>query len=92
MDHKERLDLKQKARIKWAIEGDENTNFFHSLVKHKRRRNNLKGLICDGSWMVDPVVIQDLVVNHFADRFKNPFQSDPLSTALLLRSFRRMTL
>ncbi|GJR83012.1 RNA-directed DNA polymerase, eukaryota, reverse transcriptase zinc-binding domain protein [Tanacetum coccineum] len=31
------MDLIQKARVKWDIEGDENTKFFHGLINQKRR-------------------------------------------------------
>ncbi|GJT82208.1 RNA-directed DNA polymerase, eukaryota, reverse transcriptase zinc-binding domain protein [Tanacetum coccineum] len=33
LDQIHRDDLKQKYRLKWVAEGDENTNFFHSLLK-----------------------------------------------------------
>ncbi|GJU17615.1 RNA-directed DNA polymerase, eukaryota [Tanacetum coccineum] len=36
----EATDLDQKAKIKWAIEGDENTNFFHGIIN--KRRSNLE--------------------------------------------------
>ncbi|GJR86579.1 RNA-directed DNA polymerase, eukaryota [Tanacetum coccineum] len=35
LEHIERDGLKQKSRVKWAIEGDENTHFFHNYAKKK---------------------------------------------------------
>ncbi|GKF69772.1 hypothetical protein Tco_0202829, partial [Tanacetum coccineum] len=37
-DHIISLDLLQKAKIKWAIEGDENSKFFHGIVNNKFAR------------------------------------------------------
>ncbi|GJY99451.1 hypothetical protein Tco_0516881 [Tanacetum coccineum] len=31
------MDLIRKARVKWDIEGDENTKFFHGLINQKRQ-------------------------------------------------------
>ncbi|GKG11659.1 hypothetical protein Tco_0345896, partial [Tanacetum coccineum] len=31
------MDLIQKARVKWDIEGDKNSKFFHGLINQKRR-------------------------------------------------------
>ncbi|KAL7613546.1 hypothetical protein Lser_V15G09274 [Lactuca serriola] len=39
------LDLKQKARIKWSIDGDENSKFFHGYINSKNRRNIIHGSI-----------------------------------------------
>ncbi|GKC33644.1 putative RNA-directed DNA polymerase, eukaryota, reverse transcriptase zinc-binding domain protein [Tanacetum coccineum] len=35
LDQMKRDDLRQKCRLRWAIEGDENTRFFHSILKNK---------------------------------------------------------
>ncbi|GJT86095.1 hypothetical protein Tco_1067812 [Tanacetum coccineum] len=32
----EAMDLVQKARVKWEVEGDENLKFFHGVINSKR--------------------------------------------------------
>ncbi|GJW96601.1 RNA-directed DNA polymerase, eukaryota, reverse transcriptase zinc-binding domain protein [Tanacetum coccineum] len=39
------MDLIQKARVKWDIEGDENTKFFHGLINQKRRNQMINASI-----------------------------------------------
>lgn len=41
--------LKQKARLKWVVKGDENVAFFHGMVKCRLNRNTIKGLNVNGS-------------------------------------------
>ncbi|GKD69242.1 RNA-directed DNA polymerase, eukaryota [Tanacetum coccineum] len=53
-DSKISTDLAQKAKIKWAIEGDENSNFYHGIVNKKRRQQAIKGILVDGAWIDNP--------------------------------------
>ncbi|XP_076956364.1 uncharacterized protein LOC143631487 [Bidens hawaiensis] len=39
------LDLKQRARINWAIDGDENSAYFHGIINCHKNTNNINGLI-----------------------------------------------
>ncbi|XP_071739939.1 uncharacterized protein [Rutidosis leptorrhynchoides] len=46
--------LKQKARVRWILEGDENSKFFHSVIKRKNSRNNIRGISFNGLWVDEP--------------------------------------
>lgn len=37
LDHLSRAGLAQKVKVQWAIEGDENSGFFHGIINWKRR-------------------------------------------------------
>ncbi|XP_071699245.1 uncharacterized protein [Rutidosis leptorrhynchoides] len=39
------LDISQKARTKWDLEGDENSGFFHSILKRKRHTHSVQGIM-----------------------------------------------
>nr|GEV73495.1 RNA-directed DNA polymerase, eukaryota [Tanacetum cinerariifolium] len=77
IEQAERNSLRQKSRIKWALERDENTKFFHTLLNKKRRKQNIRGLIWNGVWSNEPEVIKSVVFSHFADRFKEPNNHRP---------------
>ncbi|GKB13938.1 putative RNA-directed DNA polymerase, eukaryota, reverse transcriptase zinc-binding domain protein [Tanacetum coccineum] len=70
--HKESLDLAQKAKIKWAIEGDENSQFFHNSLKAKRRFLTIQGILKDGEWIDDHVLVKSEFFSHFSKRFQQP--------------------
>nr|GEZ01087.1 cytochrome P450 [Tanacetum cinerariifolium] len=44
IEHVESLDAYQKAKIKWGMEADENTKFFHGIINKNRRGLAIKGL------------------------------------------------
>lgn len=61
--------LKQKSRVKWVVVGDENSAFFHGLVKGRLNRNSIKGLNVNGSWIEEPYKLKDVILNFFKDHF-----------------------
>ncbi|GJY33455.1 cytochrome P450 [Tanacetum coccineum] len=51
LEHIKRLDLMQKAKVRWAIEGDENSKFFHGIVNNKLSISRIKGISINGMWV-----------------------------------------
>ena len=62
------LDIKQKARIRWAMDRDENTRFFHGLVNNRNRKNNLNGLTINGQWCTDAKTIKAEVLRFYENK------------------------
>ncbi|GJW92885.1 RNA-directed DNA polymerase, eukaryota [Tanacetum coccineum] len=65
-------DYLQKAKIQWAVEGDENSKFFHGIVNRKRANLTVKGIMIDGDWVDEPSRVKSEFRNYFADRFQDP--------------------
>nr|GEY65939.1 protein YIF1B-like [Tanacetum cinerariifolium] len=65
-------DIMQKAKIRWAIEGDENSKYFHAIINKKRVNLSVKGVMVDGDWIDDPDLVKQEFRSHFADRFQDP--------------------
>ncbi|GJS10401.1 RNA-directed DNA polymerase, eukaryota [Tanacetum coccineum] len=64
--------IAQKAKIKWAIEGDENVKFFHGMLNKKRNQSNIRGIMVNGTWVDDPVQVKREFFEHFQGRFDKP--------------------
>nr|GEW50273.1 RNA-directed DNA polymerase, eukaryota [Tanacetum cinerariifolium] len=60
----EARDYVQKSKIKWAIEGDKNSKFFHGIINKKRSQLSIRN--------TNPEVVKDVFKDHFATRFKQP--------------------
>nr|GFB41249.1 RNA-directed DNA polymerase, eukaryota, reverse transcriptase zinc-binding domain protein [Tanacetum cinerariifolium] len=70
IEREEHLNISQQAKVRWGIEADENTKFFHSIVNQKRRNLSLHGIKHDGSWLTDPIQIKDVFHYVFETKFK----------------------
>ncbi|GKA81562.1 RNA-directed DNA polymerase, eukaryota [Tanacetum coccineum] len=66
-----RLDIGQKAKVKWAIEGDENSRYFHGILNKKRSQSNIRGIMVDGKWQDNPICQSEFLL-HFRKRFERP--------------------
>nr|GEY89976.1 RNA-directed DNA polymerase, eukaryota, reverse transcriptase zinc-binding domain protein [Tanacetum cinerariifolium] len=71
----EQLKLKevaQKAKIKWAIEGDENSKYYHRILNKRRNHLAIRGVMADGTWLEDPNLVKAEFLAHFSTRFEEP--------------------
>ncbi|GJU10343.1 RNA-directed DNA polymerase, eukaryota [Tanacetum coccineum] len=74
---KESVDFIQKSKVRWAIEGDENSSFFHGIINKKRSQLAIRGVLIDGTWQTDPQVVKETFHNHFEKRFNKPTSVGP---------------
>ncbi|XP_022014092.1 uncharacterized protein LOC110913577 [Helianthus annuus] len=62
-------DLRQKARVKWARDGDENSSFFHGVVNKRRVSNCIPGVMANGVWISKPTLVKREVFSFFRNKF-----------------------
>lgn len=63
---------KQKAKTKWHIQGDRNTNYFHILAKIKTKTNLISAIKVDETVISDP----EQIANHITDHYHNLFTTN----------------
>ncbi|GKC10692.1 RNA-directed DNA polymerase, eukaryota [Tanacetum coccineum] len=66
------LDMAQKAKVRWSIEGDENSKFFHGIINMKRSQLAIRGVLIEGDWIDKPYRVKNEFLNHFSNRFARP--------------------
>ncbi|GKB19851.1 RNA-directed DNA polymerase, eukaryota [Tanacetum coccineum] len=67
------LEGAQKSKVRWAIEGDENTKFFHGILNSKRSQLAIRGTLVDGKWIVDPLAVKIVFLKYFSTQFTNRY-------------------
>ncbi|KAJ0570205.1 putative RNA-directed DNA polymerase [Helianthus annuus] len=72
------MDLQQKARVRWAVDGDENTRYFHGVINANVSCNRINGLKIDGAWVTDPTLVKDYVYGYFANKYSEPMPIRPV--------------
>ncbi|KAH1083050.1 hypothetical protein J1N35_022811 [Gossypium stocksii] len=67
----------QRARIKWLMEGDRNTHYFHMRAISRRKKNNIDRLKdSNGTWQYDKSDICKVTRDYFHDLFKSTSASN----------------
>lgn len=57
---------KQKFRVQWPKEGDNNTKFFHNYVKARENRKRIVGIEDhDGNLLQEETLVHQFIVQHF---------------------------
>nr|KYP58946.1 hypothetical protein KK1_014369 [Cajanus cajan] len=59
-----------KSRVKWLLERDGNSRYYHTIVNWKREKNMLRGLPIKGEWCEEPNKVKEEVHNFFSRHFK----------------------
>ncbi|GKC89097.1 putative RNA-directed DNA polymerase [Tanacetum coccineum] len=77
--------MKQKCRLRWAVEGDENSRFFHSILKNRYAKFSIKGIHVNGSWVESPGEIKQAALDYYAARFKESNTQRPLLDSPLFK-------
>ncbi|GJV25153.1 putative RNA-directed DNA polymerase [Tanacetum coccineum] len=85
IDHRKLKDLRQKAKVKWAVEGDENSNFFHGIINTRRNKSKINGLNIHGELVTEPATINNHIFNFFSNRFKEDNLCRPTFTSNLFK-------
>nr|GEZ52154.1 RNA-directed DNA polymerase, eukaryota [Tanacetum cinerariifolium] len=78
VDKADNIEAAQKAKIKWAIEGDENTKYYHGILNKKRYQLAIRGVLKDGIWIENPNSVKSEFLLHFKNRFQKPCSVRPV--------------
>ncbi|GJW39889.1 RNA-directed DNA polymerase, eukaryota, partial [Tanacetum coccineum] len=68
----EATDSLQKSKVRWEIEGDENSKYFHGIINKKRSHLAIRGVFDEGIWLTDPSLVKKAFIDHYGTRFKKP--------------------
>ncbi|GKC39337.1 RNA-directed DNA polymerase, eukaryota, partial [Tanacetum coccineum] len=66
------LEGAQKSKVRWAIEGDENTKFFCDILNSKRSQLAIRRTHVDGKWIVDPLDVKIVFLKYFSTQLCSP--------------------
>ncbi|PWA48516.1 cytochrome P450 [Artemisia annua] len=78
-------DLRQKSKSKWALEGDENSRFFHGIINNKINRSRINGLNIQGSWVTDPTCIKSHILHSFELKYSKDTTPRPSFSSNLFK-------
>lgn len=73
----EEIMWKQKSRVHWLKEGDENTAFFHKMASCRRGVNMIRRLKVGNSYMYNEMEIRAHMEDYFINLFSKPYPRRP---------------
>ncbi|GJY56640.1 RNA-directed DNA polymerase, eukaryota [Tanacetum coccineum] len=82
LENMDSLELAQKAKIKWSIEGDENSKYFHGIINKQRSNLAIRGILVDGTWIEDPTSFPNKLSIEQKDDLERPFTNKEIEGAI----------
>ncbi|GJT13201.1 hypothetical protein Tco_0860243 [Tanacetum coccineum] len=79
------MDLRQKAKVRWALDGDENSHFFYGMLNSKLNHSRINGLNILWSWIINPVLIKNHIYQFYESKFKETSNRRPSFTSNLFK-------
>ncbi|XP_075107134.1 uncharacterized protein LOC142180106 [Nicotiana tabacum] len=72
--------LKKKARVKWELDGDSNTKYFHSTIRQRRKKSYLHRIKNEeGNWIQGNMQISEAAIQYFSNLFTQSVQESDFS-------------
>ncbi|KAJ0456947.1 putative RNA-directed DNA polymerase [Helianthus annuus] len=71
-------DLKQRVKLKWLVDGDENSSFIHGIIKGHKKNNRINGLIFNDVWVSQPDALKTEIKDYFKAIFRENTHDRPL--------------
>nr|GEU34920.1 RNA-directed DNA polymerase, eukaryota [Tanacetum cinerariifolium] len=90
LNNRNAMEIYQKAKIRWSIEGDENFKYFHGIMNKKRSQLTIRGTLANGEWILKTHRVKNEFFTHFNKQF-SPIQAPSICfdftfpTCLLMR-------
>lgn len=73
----EEISWRQKSRVRWVVEGDHNTSFFHCLASQHRRNNFVSSMLFRDKFVEGNKELGREASNHFARMYEEEFNWRP---------------
>ncbi|CAL5367336.1 unnamed protein product [Camellia sinensis] len=68
----------QQSRMKWSLQGDKNTRFFHAVASTRHNRNMINSISINGVSLEEPSRVKHEVFLHFKKHFKEGWAKRPV--------------
>nr|GEW06345.1 putative RNA-directed DNA polymerase, eukaryota, reverse transcriptase zinc-binding domain protein [Tanacetum cinerariifolium] len=69
LNNRNAIEISQKAKIRWSIEGDENSKYFHGIMNKNRSQLAIRRTVANGEWISEPHRVKNDFFTHFKKQF-----------------------